>query len=106
MDPQPEDVLLWLKSVEHDSALLVVPETLGKGKGSYVKAQKIDDRAIFSVYPTRAMIDLQQLFERMLPAKGSVSKDVWRAAKPLKACWRARRCTGWVCGTPKPWPRP
>jgi hypothetical protein len=85
VDPQPEDVLLWLKSVEQDSALLVVPEALGKGKGSYVKGQKIDDpTTMFSVYPTRSMIKLQQLFERMLPAKGSVPKEVWRAAKPLK----------------------
>lgn len=83
-DPQPEDVLLWLKSVEQDSALLVVPEALGKGKGAYVKGQLIDP-AVFSVYPTHSMIKLQRLFERMLPAKGSVPKEVWRAAKPLKA---------------------
>lgn len=82
--PEPQDVLLWLKSVRPDRVLLVVPEDTSIGKPSYVKGEKPEWILMISQEPTRSMVALQDLFKRMLPAKADVAPEVWRAAKPLK----------------------
>lgn len=84
VSPEPQDVLLWLKHVKPDRALLVVPEDESTGKPSYVKQEKPERLLMISRDPTRSMVALQDLFTRMLPAKAEVAPQVWRAAKPLK----------------------
>lgn len=83
-NPEPADVLLFLKHVQPDRVLLVVPEGASKDKVAYVKSERAERLSMIRSDPTLSMRALQTLFKRMLPAKAEVAPEVWAAAKPLK----------------------
>lgn len=86
VQPEPGDVLLWLRHVKLERSLLLVPEGVSKDmdKAAYVKAEKSKSLTMIRLDPTDSMVALRNLFERTLPAEVDVSPEVWRASQPLK----------------------